>query len=212
MDRVWYVAYGSNLSRERFRCYVVGGRPEGGARTYEGCREPDEPADDVAVQIPGALYFGGRSRVWGGGIATWEPHARGSVAARAYLLTVRQFADVLAQESWRPRGDAIDLRALRSSGRLRVGPGRYETLVGVGRRRGIPMVSFAGEHGRARDVAAPAGAYLRMMATGLHESRGWSAATAGRYLAAITGAAPRWTSAAIAGLATAPGPPVIRDR
>lgn len=31
---VWYAAYGSNLAAARFRCYVVGGRPAGAARTY----------------------------------------------------------------------------------------------------------------------------------------------------------------------------------
>ncbi|WP_216858781.1 hypothetical protein [Actinomadura verrucosospora] len=28
---LWYVAYGSNLFRARFACYLSGGRPDGGA-------------------------------------------------------------------------------------------------------------------------------------------------------------------------------------
>ncbi|GAA2035256.1 hypothetical protein GCM10009819_19610 [Agromyces tropicus] len=200
MDRVWYVAYGSNLSSARFRCYVAGGRPEGGARTYVGCRDRTAPAEDAPVAVPGAVYFGGRSRVWGGGMATYDPHARGSVAGRAYLLTVGQLADVLAQETRTPVEAALDLRRLHpSTGRLHLGPGRYRTLLRVGARRGIPMVTLAGDGDR--DVAAPSAPYLRTMAEGLHESRGWPPSIVGRYLAALAGARPRWSPTAIADLA-----------
>lgn len=37
---LWYVAYGSNLFRARFACYLSGGRPAGGARHYTGCLGP----------------------------------------------------------------------------------------------------------------------------------------------------------------------------
>ncbi|MRX43998.1 histone deacetylase [Agromyces kandeliae] len=200
MDRVWYVAYGSNLSSERFRCYVAGGRPEGGARTYVGCRDRTEPVADAPVDLPGAVYFGGRSRVWGGGMATYDPHARGSVAGRAYLLTVGQLADVVAQETRTPIEGALDLGRMHpSTGRLHLGPGRYRTLVRVGARRGLPLVTLAGD--AAHDIAAPSAAYLRTMAAGLRESRGWPPSIVGRYLAALTGARPRWTPSAIADLA-----------
>ena len=33
MERLWYVAYGSNLLLDRFRCYLAGGRAVGGNRT-----------------------------------------------------------------------------------------------------------------------------------------------------------------------------------
>ncbi|WP_353814750.1 histone deacetylase [Agromyces sp. SYSU T00266] len=204
MDRVWYVAYGSNLSSARFRCYVAGGQPAGGARTYVGCRDRRAPAEDAPVEIPGAVYFGGRSRVWGGGMATYDPHARGSVAGRAYLLTVGQLADVVAQETRTPVEAALDLRRIHpATGRLHLGPGRYRTLVRVGVRRGIPLVTLAADRDHDRDVAAPSAAYLATMATGLAESRGWPPAVIGRYLAALTGARPRWTASAIAELAPA---------
>ena len=29
MQRLWYVAYGTNLSRDRFHVYLQGGRPAG---------------------------------------------------------------------------------------------------------------------------------------------------------------------------------------
>ena len=36
MQHIWYVAYGSNLSRERFCYYLRGGRPDGVERDYQG--------------------------------------------------------------------------------------------------------------------------------------------------------------------------------
>ena len=32
--QVWYASYGSNLARDRFLCYLEGGRPKGATRTY----------------------------------------------------------------------------------------------------------------------------------------------------------------------------------
>ncbi len=98
MDRVWYVAYGSNLGTDRFRCYLAGGRPDGGTRTYAGCRDPSDPAGTFSLELPGALLFAGESGVWGGGMAFFDPEGESSVACRAYLLTAEQFADVAAQE------------------------------------------------------------------------------------------------------------------
>ena len=98
MQRLWYVAYGSNLSLERFRVYLQGGRPVGGARDYPGCRDPLGPERDVSLMIPGGLRFVGVSSVWGGGMAVYDARAGGEIAARAYLITAEQFVDVLAQE------------------------------------------------------------------------------------------------------------------
>ena len=138
MDRVWYVAYGTNLSFARFRCYLVGGRPDGGSRTYPGCRDRVEPGGDVSLDIPGALYFAGRSSVWGGGMAIYDARGPGRVAGRAYLLTVEQVVDVLAQEGRQLPGLDPDLPALARDGRHQLGPGRYETVVRIGTLDGVP--------------------------------------------------------------------------
>jgi hypothetical protein len=39
-EPIWYVASGSNLFRDRLGCHLAGGRPSGGARHYQGCRDP----------------------------------------------------------------------------------------------------------------------------------------------------------------------------
>jgi hypothetical protein len=189
-DLVWYVAYGSNLSSARFRCYLRGGRPDGGARHYPGCRDRSDPLADEPVELRGGLYFAGTSTVWGGGMAMYDPSQAGVVAGRVYLVTVGQFADVLAQETRRSPGTDLDLVPLRRTGRHRHGSGRYGTLLTVGVRDDVPMVTFTTDVGDAPPLNRPSPPYLRTMATGLRESHGWSDARIDGYLAAAPGAVP----------------------
>ncbi|MEU4192106.1 histone deacetylase [Kribbella sp. NPDC026611] len=186
MDRVWYVAYGSNLAMERFRCYVSGGQPSGGARMYPGCRNPTAPIRTQGVMIPGRLVFAGASKTWGGGSAFYHWSAAGEVAARAYLLTAEQLSDVAAQEMWRePGGEfAQQLTAvLPGVEELHtLGPGRYETVVRLGELDGMPM--FTVTHGTVADLepAAPSPAYLHWIRTGLREAHGWDEERIADYL------------------------------
>ncbi|MFE3886122.1 histone deacetylase [Streptomyces lydicus] len=71
--RLWYAAYGSNMHAERLACYLAGGRPPGGLRTYPGCRDPRPPAHTAPVMLPGLLYFATESQVWTGGRAFYDP-------------------------------------------------------------------------------------------------------------------------------------------
>ena len=98
-DPVWYVAYGSNLSARRFACYVSGGRPRGGSRTYLGCRDRTPPRRDVGIRLAGGVTFAGSPRCGAGAWPSTTLHADGEMAARAYLLTFGQLSDVVAQEA-----------------------------------------------------------------------------------------------------------------
>lgn len=197
-DRVWYVAYGSNLCAERFWCYLRGGRPAGGAVRYPGCRDHSAPAETVALHVRGALYFTGESRTWGGGTAVFDPDGVSDVAARAYLLRTGQLADVLAQEMRRLPGAELDLGPLRSHGRHRAGPGRYETLVRVGTRDSLPMVTLtSGRHDDAV-VTPPHESYLRTMASGLRDAHGWRSERIVAYLSALPGPDRRTVRRAVA--------------
>ena len=201
MDLVWYVAYGSNLGTDRFRCYLVGGRPAGGTRTYAGCRDASDPAGSFSLEVSGELVFAGESGVWGGGMAFFDPEGTGSVACRAYLVTAEQFADVAAQEMrLEPGGEFA--RALASVlpelGELhRMGPGRYETVVRVDTRDGVPLLTVTNHDIHGLALAAPSAAYLRSIATGLREAHGWDDARIASYLAAAAGARESWTPAAV---------------
>ena len=69
MSHVWYVSYGSNLSADRFACYIVGGVPPGGSRANPGARDRRLPERTIPVDLPGTGYFAGESPQWGGGVA-----------------------------------------------------------------------------------------------------------------------------------------------
>jgi hypothetical protein len=180
---VWYVSYGSNMSAARLACYIEGGCPPGGVRPNPGARDQTPPRRSVPVDLPGAVYFAGRSRQWGGGVAFYDHDADGGpTAARAYLVTAAQFADIAAQEMYRipEEGDPLEEVVLGglgsdSGGRHHAGPGHYETLVEVGRLDGAPMLTFTAPHGIDHvEHTAPSEAYLAMLAEGLREGRGWS--------------------------------------
>ena len=102
---IWYAGYGSNLSRDRFACYVEGGTPPGAGRTYAGCRDRTPPRDTTALTVPRPARLRAASpRVWGGGHGLPRPRRRRRGAwPAAYLVTEEQLADVAEQE---PRYDA----------------------------------------------------------------------------------------------------------
>jgi hypothetical protein len=158
VQRIWYVAYGSNLSRERFCRYLRGGRPDGVERDYPGCRDTSDELDSFGLLITGGVYFAGRSSGWRAGMAFYDPEAPGEVAARAYLITAEQFVDVLAQETRRSPGMTLDLRPVFRGERYSNGVGGYPVLVRVGDRHGLPLVTFTREgvlHGPSWLQASP---------------------------------------------------------
>ena len=207
MERVWYAAYGSNLSRARFEHYLGGGRPPGASRHYAGARDASAPLDDRPLALAGEVYFAWESPTWGGGIAFYDPDAPGSAAGRAYLVTGEQFSDVASQEMRRPVGRDLALDTLFRESRTAVlGPGRYETLHVVGEIDSVPVVTFTAswEH-RAVALNAPVTAYVRTIALGLIESRGWSTRQVCDYLLARPGVTPTWTPATLLAAVTATG-------
>ncbi|MEO6997549.1 MAG: histone deacetylase [Terracoccus sp.] len=204
MDQLWYAAYGSNLSSERFGHYLGGGRPTGASRQYSGARDGAEPMDDRPFSLPGQVYFAGESPTWGGGVAFYDPAAAGSAVGRAYRVTGGQFSDVASQEMRRPIGRDLPLTSLFRGSRTAVlGPGRYETLHVVGEIDDLPVVTFTAswEH---RHIArrAPVAAYLRTIATGLAEAHAWSACQSCDYLIARPGVAPTWSRSSLLAVLT----------
>ncbi|MFM1730173.1 hypothetical protein ABI214_13715 [Prescottella soli] len=157
---VWYVSYGSNMSRARLDCYLHGGCPVGGGRTYAGARDSSEPTARIGVRLPGTVYFAGQSLVWGGGRAFYDPDLPGDTAACGYLVSGQQFDDILAQE-----------------------PPCYDRVLDVGERDGVPLRTFTSVVGRG-DVTPtePSAAYLATMTAGLREVFGWSSERAHAYL------------------------------
>jgi hypothetical protein len=191
---VWYVSYGSNLHRARFLSYLEGGRMPGGLRADTGCRDPSPPQADEPLHLPHPLYFSGESRVWGGGVAFLDhtPGADGTTFARGYLITGEQFEDLVAQESKRDHV-AVDWTTLLTEGGTTVGPGRYDNLLHVGDRDGVPMVTFTHPQPMvAVPLARPVAGYLQMFVEGLRDCHALDDDTIADYLLARPGVLDRW--------------------
>lgn len=188
-EEVWYVSYGSNMSAARLACYLEGGCPPWGQRHNPGAHDPRPPRHSLGVELPGSVYFAGESPQWGGGVAFYDHETPGPAAARAYLVTAQQFADIAAQEMYRVPDphDPIQEVVLGGldpalGGRHHVGPGRYETLVQVGEIAGAPMLTFTAPHGIDHvEHNDPSPRYLSILAEGLREAHGWRDDEASRY-------------------------------
>lgn len=198
---VWYVSYGSNMCASRLGCYLTGGIPPGAKHGYSGCRDRRAPLHSTGYWLAGGVYFATESAVWGGGRAFYDPELPGAAAARAYLITSGQFADIASQEMHQATGVDLDLTAVLAAGRVELGPGRYETLLYLGDLGRYPLLTFTAPW-HARDVSptAPSAPYLRMLAAGLREAYGWAGWRIGGYLAGLPGARGHWTAWQIAAL------------
>jgi hypothetical protein len=188
---VWYVAYGSNLSRERLRCYLSGGSAHGAKLGQRGARDPRPPLASRPTHLPYRLRFAGVSRVWGGGKAFVRPPLEGrarserrGTLARAWLVRRQQFDDVAAQESSRDHLP-LGLDELRRRGHVRLGDGAYDLVLYCGELDDIPMVTFTTP--RPLEPNAPSIAYLRTLARGLGDCHGLPRGAIARYLARAEG-------------------------
>lgn len=192
MDMIWYAAYGSNLSQDRLMHYLAGGQPKSAERSYAGARDPRHPRETRSLLLPGEVYFAWQSATWGGGVAFYDPTIPGVSAGRAYLISASQFADIAAQEMHRPSGNDLDLAPFdNGSTSVSVGPGRYETLQLICKIDDIPVITFTSAR-RHRHYNSPVGPYLKLMASGIAQSHGWSASRIEQYLLSRPGVRPKW--------------------
>eukprot|EP00959_Pyramimonas_sp_CCMP1952_P410763 8607935-Pyramimonas_sp.AAC.1 len=104
VPRVMYASFGSNLLRDRFLCYIQGGRVEGLKSSMPGCRDRRPPRTSKSHQIPHTLFFGLEKSWWGRGGVCFidsEPstEAKETCHMCAYDITLEQFNDVVAQEN-----------------------------------------------------------------------------------------------------------------
>ena len=165
--------------------YLSGGLAPGRVRHQSGARDQSRWRNDVALELPHRLLFGGRSKSWGGGgFAMVDPTvADRTTLARGYLITVQQFQDVLAQESWRDIGDEVDLAAAIERGSSVIGSGHYDLVLCVGHRGGHPMLTFTTPkpiHHIERNAPVPA--YEATIVAGLRQSHGLSERSAKSYI------------------------------
>ncbi len=150
-DYVWYACYGSNLSEDRFLCYINGGVCEYNGRKYYGCMDKSAPLAAMPIDIPYRLYFGNKSDSWEGcGVAFLypEPDSKAITKGRMYLINYEQYTQVHEQEG--------------------LGPNWYDKQIDLGEVDGCRILTFTNSN--VRPFNMPSGQYFRVMADGLRET------------------------------------------
>lgn len=84
---VWYAAYGSNISRERFMRYI------------EHCADKSEPAEDRSFEFFHDILFADKAKNWGNqGKAYLDDRKEGRALGRIYKIRRSQFAEIQRME------------------------------------------------------------------------------------------------------------------
>ena len=151
-----------------------------------GARDTRLWRETRGVTLPHRLVFAGESRWWGGGgVAFIDPEpGEATTLARAYLITVEQFQDVLAQESGREVGTEVALGELRAGGSSILGDGNYDRVVHVG-EADWPMLTFTTPRAVGELPLNPPGdAYRDTIGRGVVEAHGLTVTDGHRYVAA----------------------------
>jgi hypothetical protein len=170
---VWYVSYGSNLLRERFERYLLGGRLPGLDVAYPGGPRTAPPSDERAVVLPGRLRFALDAPAWGGGgVAFWDPVSPGpGVLARAWRVTLVQYLEVVHLENGgRDRRPAPWQSDVLSAGEASVGDSWYSRLVHVGDVDDEPALTFTHPTPGTLHGRLPSSAYGEVVRRGVVET------------------------------------------
>ncbi len=95
----------------------------------------------------------------------------------------------------------VDLDVVRREGVVRLGDGRYETLVYVGEVDGVPALTFTASWEPAGvELRRPSARYLGMLSSGLRESHGWTVEQIYAYLVGLPGVRGMWDPAELRAL------------
>ncbi|CAK9147973.1 unnamed protein product [Ilex paraguariensis] len=202
MIYVWYAAYGSNMDKSRFRCYIKGGKVEGMRRTCSGSRDRSQPKKILWKTLPHRLFFGREhTGAWGPGGAAFL-HPESNVLDKAYLclykITLEQFNDVLVQENGlnhdmtSPLFDLTALDSLASKRSISVEVrkrGWYRNVVYLGKEEGVSILTMTCtlsdiERFKSGKVAmcTPAKEYVNTLVRGLVEGKQLSKEEARAYI------------------------------
>jgi hypothetical protein len=168
---VWYASYGSNLSRERFLCYILGGKPEGSEKVEVGCRDKSLPLDEATFIMNYPLYFAKNSKRWqnkGVGFIGLTKVPQHKTYSRKYLITEEQFMDVVKQENNGFEFD-INLERVESNKYETIRDSWYGTILFLGKEDGIPIYTFTADWDLDVPFSKPSNEYLSMIVEGLKQ-------------------------------------------
>lgn len=176
-EYVWYASYGSNLSKNRFMCYIKGGKIPGNDKEERGAKDKTEPVKDKQITFKHDLYFSHGSNKWFGSGVAFVDYKENSCAhtyGRMYLITKEQFLDVVRQENALPVEAEIDFdeEKLQEEQSLIVFPeNAYGRIIYLGNKDGYPIYSFTSVKARhEQEEIRCFGPYWQIIAAGLKET------------------------------------------
>jgi hypothetical protein len=160
MAEIWYVAYGSNMSRSYF------------VSRFQGVHTAD-PIPWTAETwnwLPHELYFAGSSRTWGGSAVAFlslEASSESQAVGRAYLIDRSKFDEVLDAEHLSiPQEWDLDIEDLRVGAWCPLPtPAKYNAVLRLSDIDGTP--AFAITTARNLEYGSPSEAYLSTCREGL---------------------------------------------
>ena len=175
MNKVWYLSYGSNLSRERFLCYIKGTQYKDNARCEQGCRDNRLPMDDRTIIIQNELFFSFKIPQWQNmGVAFIRKQKSNTARTfcRMYLLTQEQFEDVVKQENDVDvnQNIEIDYDRLNEVGHISLfEDSYYGSLLKIDEVDSLPVYTFTLNH-EPVEYMQPSREYLRSIINGIKNS------------------------------------------
>ncbi|WP_209124547.1 hypothetical protein [Alkalihalobacillus sp. BA299] len=166
---VWYASYGSNLSKDRFLCYIKGGKPEGSEKVEVGCRDQSLPIKEKSHRMQYPLYFAKESRRWqkqGVAFIGLTKNEKYCTYSRKYLITEEQFFDVVKQEN---NGVELnfDFDEVKQNRYQTLRKTWYGTILYVGEEEGYPIFTFTADWDLNVPFNKPSQEYLSMIIEGL---------------------------------------------
>ena len=184
--KVWYACYGSNLLKERFSCYIGGGRPANANRVYPGCTNKTLPEKSKGITINGELYFAKSSKTWSGGGAGFiksDFDKNIKTLGRMYLITQQQFVDLVQQEIKFEGDFDIDLQQVIKNRSLDMKNNSwYGKIIYLGEDEDCPIFTFTNEDYLKNEINSPHEFYLKIIIDGLKETYQMSDAEIETYL------------------------------
>lgn len=173
---VWYLGYGSNISKDRFNCYILGGTPIGSKKGLSGCSDKTLPKESKPTFINHELYFSQSAITWNnGGVAFIKKEGNNSIKTLSmmYLITKQQLEDVAKQESGLKSLLTIDYEELLKNGYIIFRKNtKYGKLLYLEKDvNGIPIFTITSEND-FDEVSKPDVSYLYIIADGLRKNHG----------------------------------------
>jgi hypothetical protein len=170
---LWYVGYGSNLLPQAVANYL---NDAGRDRTAVLNVMSTQQDDGRWVGFPHPLYFAGRSKTWGGGVAFVDifKQAEHTTYGRATRLSLQEFSTVITRENGQEvQLEAEDLHYLRPGQtrilQLEVDPegyrGKYNAVLRLDDIVGTRAYTLTTT--RTLSQATPAPGYRERIRTGL---------------------------------------------